>query len=124
MKKLALMMILLFASTAMAAPPAKYGFRAYSSADIVKCGVFGQTSLKRNITDVTAVQGFGADPEHSRIYTLGTKGFANRSTAGLTAISFTCTISGTSTTAPVKVFMDGVETYFLTLDNGTFVTGR
>lgn len=124
MKTFFTLALLLVATAAIAAPPAKYGFRAISSASQVKCGVFGQTALKRNTTDVTAVQGFGADPEHSRIYTLGTKGFANRSTAGLAAISFTCVVSGTATAAPVKVFMDGVETYFLTTDSATYIIGR
>jgi len=122
--KLLTLALILIATTAIAAPPAKYGFRAISSASVVKCGVFGQTALKRNVTDITAIQGFGADPEHSRIYTLGTKGFANRSTAGLAAMSFTCVVSGTATTAPVNVFMDGVETYFLTTDAATFVIGK
>jgi len=122
--KTLILAILLIASNAFAAPPAKYGFRAISSASSVTCGIFGQTALKRNTTDSILVQGFGADTDKSRIYTLGTKGFANRSTAGLAAIAFTCVTTGTGTAAPVKVFMDGVETYYLTVDSGIYVIGR
>lgn len=124
MKTFLTLAFILIATAALAAPPTKYGFRAISSSSQVKCGVFGQTAIKRNTTDITGIQGFGADPENSRIYTLGTKGFANRSTAGLMAISFTCVVSGTATPAPVKVFMDGIETYFLTTDAATFIIGR
>lgn len=107
-----------------AAAPAKYGFRAISSATIVKCGVFGSRQLLGKDSNGHPIQGHAPDTTYSRMYTLGTKGFANHSTFGQVSFKFTCTASGTSTTVPVKVFMDGVETYYLTTDSDTYVIGR
>lgn len=130
MKKLAaLIVVLLLPTFALASVPSKIGFRAISSAYSVTCGVFGQgAKLRREIQDsrisAAPIQGFAPDPTKSRIYTLGTKGFANYSTNGLIAARWTCNITGTTATNNVKVFMDGVETYFLTTSGDTFIMGQ
>lgn len=121
---LALLLIVSIASTAFAAPPAKYRFTAISSASNITCGIFGQTNLKRNTTESTLIQGFGADTVHSRILSLGTKGFGTYSTTGKSAFAFTCVATGTTTAVPVKMSMDDVETYYLTVDSGIYVIGR
>lgn len=127
MKKLiilTILTILAIACTANADTPAKYGFRAISSASSVTCGVFGSRQLLGKDSNGYPAQGHAPDTTYRRMYVLGTKGFANHSTNGQLSFKFTCTVTGTSTAAPVKVFMDGVETYFLTTDSDTYVIGR
>lgn len=124
MKKFIVFVLLVSASTTFAAAPTKYGFRAISSASQVRCGVFGGKSILNKDSNGNVIQGHAPDTEYSRSYLLGTKGFANHSTAGQASVAFTCVVDGTSTTAPVKVFMNGIETYYLTTDTDTFVIGR
>lgn len=124
MKIIAAILTLFIAVPAFGDAPSKYGFRAISSASIVKCGVFGSRQLLGKDANGYPIQGHAPDTTYSRIYTLGTKGFANHSTAGQASFRFTCTVSGAGTAAPVKVFMNGVETYYLTTDSDTFVIGR
>ena len=108
----------------------KIGFRAYSSAAATptECGVFGMGDHMRvDAVGKIPIQAFVPDPDYSRTLSLGTKGYANYSTvyAGrrLTAIQFTCRTVGTSVPVPVKVYLNGVETYFLTLDKGEYPIG-
>jgi len=126
MKKLILLALLLitFTATSYAARPEKYGFRAYSTATPVTCTVFGGKALLTKDRNGYPIQGHAPDTSYSRSYSLGTKGFANHSTAGQMSFTFTCVNTGTSTEIPVKVFMDGIETYFLTMDSYTFVVGQ
>lgn len=116
--------LLLIATTAFAAPPAKYGFRAISSASNVTCGVFGGKALLNRDANKNVIQGHAPDTNHRRMLSLGTKGYANYSTAGQSSFAFTCVATGTGTAVPVKVFMDDVETYFLTVDSGIYVIGQ
>jgi len=117
-------LILLTATSAFADTPTKYGFRAISSASSVTCAVFGSKNVLNKDANGYPIQSTAPDTTYSRMYLLGTKGFANHSTANQASFRFTCMVTGTSTTAPVKVFMNGVETYYLTLDTGAFVIGR
>lgn len=110
--------------TAGAASPTSFGFRAFSSASQVRCTVFGQSLWLHTDSNSKEIQAFAPNTLKSRSYLLGTKGFANHSTLNQVAISFTCTVDGTPTAAPVKVFMNGIETYYLTTDKDTFVIGR
>ena len=114
------LLITLTATAAFAASPFKIGFRAYSSATQVQCTVFGSAYTLPRDNNGTTVQGFAPSPAFSRSYTLGTKGFSSYSTnLGQRGVQFTCTTVGASTAQPVKLFLNGVETYFLTLSSGT-----
>jgi hypothetical protein len=134
MKKLIFLLAsLLIASTAYAGNPAKIGFMAYSTVSTtpVQCGVFGMLkSLARDDQGVP-IQGFAPNPALSRTYNIGWKkgSFANYSTDAVRAVSFSCrlqplTAATASTAVRVKVFMNGVETHFLTLSEGTIFIGQ
>lgn len=131
MKKLIVLAILMMSGSVYGADMSKLGFRAYSSASSKTCMVFGMGDrLRSDGYYKAAIQGFSPDTTYSRSYLLGTKGFGNYSTTGytgninLTAVKFTCTVTGTDTAAPVKVYLNSVETYYLTTDSDTFVVGR
>lgn len=100
--------------------PEKIGFRAYSSATSVTCQVFGQPRYLARDSNNQVIQEFAPTSAYSRTYLLGTKGFGNYSTIVIKQLRFTCTTTGASTAARVKVFLSGVESYFLTLSEGTF----
>ena len=132
------LMVVLSAAFAYAGSMTKLGFRAYSSANQVECGVFGMSKkLKTDAVggQASIIQGFSPDDLYSRTLSLGTKGFANYSTStlagkmNLTAVAWTCRIVATASNLylhdiiPVKVYLNGVETYFLTLGSGSFVGG-
>jgi len=109
----------------------KIGFRAYSSPAIKECGAFGMAAgLKKDGgIDKTPIQGFSPDPTYSRTFNIGTKGFANYSTVypgnvKLTAMQFTCRLIGTDSTQSVKVFLNDIETHFLTLSVGEIIVGK
>jgi hypothetical protein len=133
---IAVLMVTLSAAFAYAGQMTKLGFRAYSSASQIECGVFGMNQkLKTDAVGGASgvIQGFSPDDKYSRNLSLGTKGFVNYSTlygkTNLTAIAFTCRIVATSANSyahditPVKVYLNGVETYFLTLGTGQFIGG-
>jgi hypothetical protein len=121
---LAILLVAITASTALADRPDKIGFRAYSSASSITCGVFGGKAVLTKDTNGHPIQGHAPNTTYARTYLLGTKGFVNHSTAGQASVAFTCTVTGSTTTAPVKVFMNGVETYFLTTDKDIYVIGQ
>jgi hypothetical protein len=128
-----LIIITLFAATSFAQTPfTKLGFKAYSTQAGTTCTVFGSDINMGLDTRNGYTQAFKPDPGLSRSLNLGTKGFANYSTQYSAANSkkyqpmqiwFTCTATGASTAAPVKVYLNGVQTYFLTLSSGTFGGG-
>lgn len=120
-KLLVIILTLALVSPALAVPTVKVGFRAYSSAASKTCAVFGMEKSLATNTDGIPVQGFTPDPTFSRTLTLGTKGFANYSTTKVRAIKFSCRQTSTNTTEAVKVFLNGVETHFLTVDSDIFV---
>ena len=119
----------LIAVSAYAATPGKIGFRSYSTAVSTQCTVFGMRQTLTRDDNGIAIQHFAANPTLSRTYTLGTKGFANYSTNFVKMIRFSCritplTAATTSTAVRVKVFMDAVETHFLTLSDGDLVVSQ
>jgi len=132
MKTVILAVLLIFSvSMANATDLTKVGFRAFSSATSKTCTVFGMSdALKKDGYLKTPIQGFSPDSAYSRSYVLGTKGFGNYSTTGytnnitLSAMKFTCVQTGTATLEPVKIYLNGVETFYLTLESDTFVLGR
>jgi hypothetical protein len=116
---------------AFATPLDSIGFRAYSSADSKTCSVFGMGDKIKNPSNNfsgDALQGFSPDPDKSRSFLLGTKGYGNYSGiyngVPLSAMKFTCVITGTSTPASVKMYLNHTEAYFLTLDSDIIVIGR
>ena len=123
MKKIVLL-LLLVAVPAWAGNITKIGFRAYSSASQVECGVFGGFGLMPKDANGNVIQNFMPDDTYSRTLSLGTKGFANYSTPGRGNVAWTCRVKDTSSPVAVKVFLNGVETHFLTLDTGSFAIGR
>jgi len=129
MKKLLIAcLILATAVPAMAVSPHKVGFRAYSTATPAECAVFGMTGeLPRASNSRDVMQQFSPDPSLARTFSLGTKGFANYSVRALNvgAITWDCrSASATATKVKVKVFMNGVETHFLSVDSGTWFMGQ
>lgn len=110
-------MICLITSICSATTTTKVGFAAISSSSSKTCNVMG---MKKWPLNTTVPQVFTPDTDLSRSYLLGTKGYANYSTIKGTAfvVKFTCNVTGTDTTAPVKLYLNGVQTYFLTLDQG------
>ncbi len=117
----AIFLICLFASVALADNPTRFGFKAYSTSTSKTCSIFG---MKHNLSG--NFQGFAPLASLSRSYVLGTKGYANYSTLNTGAIRFQCVDTGTANIDAVKVqvggFLNGVESVFLTLDNGIFIT--
>lgn len=131
MKKLIFTVLVLVAlsTTAHAAAVIQLGFRAYSSASSIDCGVMGMGPLLKSDANINSkIQGFSPDTAYSRTYVLGTKGFGHYSTVygskTLAAAKFTCRVTGTNTAVPVKLFLNGSETNFLTMDNGLIVIGK
>ena len=133
---IAVLMVTLSAAITYAGPMMKIGFQAYSSANQIECGVFGMNKkLKTDAVggETSIIQGFSPDDAYSRTLSLGTHGFANYSTnygkMNLTAAAWTCRIVSTSansyanTIVPVKVYLNGVQNFFLTLGSGTFIGG-
>lgn len=127
MKRLCLLIsVLLLAAPLHAASTTKVGFLAYSTASSKSCGVKGMKRLVFTaVNGVQPYQGFAPDSDFDRTVTLGTKGFGNYSTTlggkKVGAIKFTCRVTGSSTLEPVKVYLNGVQTHFLTLDSDTWV---
>lgn len=122
MKKLILIALaVLIALPAYAASTTKVGFRAYSSATSKTCAVFGMERLLTKDLNQNTIQGFAPDAAYSRTITLGTKGFGNYSTNSVRAIKFNCRQTSTNTTEAVKVFLNGTETHFLTLDSDILI---
>jgi hypothetical protein len=123
-------LIVSIASLSFAGTPQKIGFRAYSSATSTQCGIFGMKQTLTRDDNNVPIQIFSPSPELSRTITLGNKGFGTYSTAiGARAIMFTCRLtpvlaSTASTAVRVKVFMNAVETHFLTMSEGTLVIGQ
>jgi hypothetical protein len=129
MKTLITILSLMIAASAFAAPPSKVGFRSYSTAVSTQCAVFGMKQTLTRDDNGVAIQHFAPNPNLSRTYTLGNKGYANYSTNGVKMIRFTCritplTAATASTAVRVKVFMDAVETHFLTLSDGDLVVSQ
>jgi hypothetical protein len=133
MKFLTTLILVLIASTAFAVTPfTKLGFLAYSTAAGTTCTVFASSDKLPVDPRGNYVQAIKPDANLSRSFNLKTKGFANYSTTyGYPANSdvqpmqftFTCTVTNSSTLAPVKVYLNGIQTYFLTLSTGTFGGG-
>jgi len=116
----ALLSLILFALSSPALAIDKLGFRKYSTATPATCTVWGM-GKQLPILDGTRVQGFSPNPNLSRAYNLGTKGMANYSTQSVGAVKYSCaTAAGVA--VDVKVFMNGVETYFLTNSADTLFT--
>lgn len=116
--------VMMMATTANAAKITSLGFRAYTSATSVDCGIFGTNQIMPKDYNGVVIQNVSPDPSLSRTAVLGTKGFYNYSTLNVTNVTFTCRKTGTSEPISVKVFMNAVETHFLTLDSGTITIGR
>lgn len=123
MKKFIVLCLILIPTLALATSTSKLGFRAYSTPTSVECGVKGADTLVYG-PGSHPYQGFAPDADFDRTLTLGTKGMANYSTTlggrRLGAVKFTCRNVGTSTAARVKVFLNGVETHFLTVSDDIF----
>lgn len=116
MKTLITVILVLLAVSAGATDLNSLGFRAYSTATPVTCTVFGASDKQKS------------DNFTTRSYSLGTKGFGNFSASMQSGrwnhIKFTCVDTGTSTLRKVKVYFNHIETYFLTLDSDSIISGR
>lgn len=116
MKTIITVLLVLFATSALAADMSKVGFRAYSTATGVTCTVLATADKQKS------------DNFATRQYALGTKGFGNfsavMSSGRWNNIKFTCVDVNTSTLRKVKVYFNGTETHFLTLDSDSIVSGR
>lgn len=124
MKTLICITLLCITTLAFANNPTKIGFRAYSSQTGTTCTVFGMGGELARDDNQIIMQGFAPQPAYSRTFALGTKGMSNYSTNRVRGVKFTCVTTGTSTASPTKVFMSGVETYFLTLSSDTLYVGQ
>jgi len=115
---IAIALLAVSATQVFAVTTTKLGFGAYSTQTPVTCTVFGTDKLA-NVSG-TQVPIFAPKSDFSRTYSLGTKGMANYSTLAVKVAKFVCVNTGTSTPVNVKVFLNGIETYFLTTSSDTF----
>lgn len=118
---------LLIPNFVFAARLTSFGFRAYSSATGTTCTVLAAYTVKKD-DNGQVVEAAVFDDTLSQKFNLGTKGTGTftMSSAGrsIVAADYTCVVTGTSSATPVKVFMNGIETYFLTLDRGEILSGK
>lgn len=114
----AIALLAVSATQVFATTTTKIGFRAYSTQTPVTCNIFATDKLA-NVSG-TQVPIFAPKSDFSRSYSLGTKGMANYSTLKVRAVKYSCVNTGTSTLVNVKVFLNGIETYFLTASSDTF----
>lgn len=101
-------------------------FKPYSSASQVTCVVYGMDRMV--FTDANGshpMQGIVLDPDLARSLSLGTKTMRNYSTTlggkKVRAITYTCTVTGTNTTASVQIGTNGSVAVPLTLDQAIFI---
>lgn len=82
---------------------------------------FAVGPLQWDVNYKAAMQGVAYDPAMSRTIPLYTKGFGCISSAKRAAIHYTARVTNTDQLAYVKLFLNGVETHFLTVDAGVAI---
>jgi hypothetical protein len=105
-------LVILFCATSFATSTDTFSFRGYSSATGTNCTVWGMKKIPG--AALGGIQVFTPDPALSRTLALGTKGFANYSASMAVEVYYSCTVGTTSVNAPVKIFLNEVETNVLT----------
>jgi hypothetical protein len=134
----AALLLICSVATVHATQVIKVGFQAWSSSSQVECSIFGQGPKLRTDSSMDAqmaIQGFSPDPDYSRTLSLGTKGLSNYSTVypsknitdtkshNIIFMQWDCRVKGTITAAMVKVYFNGIQTFYQNSATGGFNIG-